>query len=247
MKRFRVAEIFGPTIQGEGRHVGVPCHFIRFGGCDYHCLWCDSFHAVLPEYVRLLPRLTVDEIIAQLVALPDVGEWVVYSGGNPALLDLSVLTHELQDGGYKVMIETQGTAYRPWLAHVDELCISPKGPSAHIGTAEQSLSRLDAFMRCDGISDHESIYLKIPIFSEEDYRFAQDVRQAYPEVELFLSVGNPLPPRPGPDHTSQALLRTTVLQRTEELVNRVLKDPLMGQVRVFPQQHVLIWGNTRAR
>lgn len=250
MKKFRVAEIFGPTIQGEGRHVGVPCYFLRFGGCDYRCLWCDSFHAVLPEHVRLLPRLVEDEIIEALVELPATAQWVVYSGGNPALFDLTQLTEDLHEGGYSVMVETQGTLYKPWLRLVDEVCVSPKGPSAGIGTHEQSLERLCDFMACEGMLDHHSIYLKIPIFSEEDYAFARDVRRIFPGVEMFLSVGNPLPPRAGVlQDTSNALLRTTLLTRTEELARKVLeeRDLLMSTVRIFPQQHVLVWGNARAR
>lgn len=247
MKKFRVAEVFGPTIQGEGRHVGVPCHFIRFGGCDYACLWCDSFHAVLPEYVKMLDRLTVDEIIEKLVDLPDTATWIVYSGGNPALFDLTDLTEALHEGGYRVMLETQGTIYKPWLQSIDEVCVSPKGPSAGIGTQEQSLGRLDAFMACEGMAEHESLYFKIPVFGEEDYAFASAVHAAYPQIEMYLSVGNSMPPRAGADDTPRPLLRATVLRDTEELVNRVLSDPLMAQVRVFPQQHVLIWGNARAK
>lgn len=250
MKKYRVAEVFGPTIQGEGRHVGTPCYFIRFGGCDYECDWCDSLHAVLPEYVRGLPRLTIDEIIEQLVALPGQAGWVVFSGGNPALYDLTELLHDLHEGEYSVMVETQGTTFKPWLRDVDELCVSPKGPSAKIGTAEESLKRLDDFMLCHGILNHKSIYLKVPVFTEEDYVFAKEVRLTYPEIELYLSVGNPLPPRPPyGDDTSVHMLRTTLLSRTKELAEKVLEDPepLMQQVRILPQQHVLMWGNARAK
>lgn len=44
--RIRIAEIFGPTIQGEGVLIGEPTVFVRTGGCDYRCAWCDSLHAV---------------------------------------------------------------------------------------------------------------------------------------------------------------------------------------------------------
>jgi 7-carboxy-7-deazaguanine synthase len=250
MKKLRIAEIFGPTIQGEGRHVGVPCYFIRIGGCDYECSWCDSLHAVLPEYVRGLPRLTLDEIIHDLVSLGGAAQWVVLSGGNPALYDLTELVSDLQEGEFKVMVETQGTMYKPWLADVDELCVSPKGPSAGIGTEEQSLQRLHDFMHCNGILEHRSVYLKVPVFSEEDYEFARRVRQSYQGIELYLSVGNPLPPRPPyGDSTSVHILRSTLLARTRELAEKIFedRDPLMQSVRILPQQHVLMWGNTRAK
>jgi 7-carboxy-7-deazaguanine synthase len=246
--KLRVAEIFGPTIQGEGRHVGVPCHFIRLGGCDYTCAWCDSLHAVLPEHTKLLPRMTESEILVEILKLQNTVEWVVISGGNPALFNLGLLVEELHDRMYRVMVETQGTLYKPWLINVDELCVSPKGPSANIGTPGQSLTRLKDFMACQGIRNHKSIYLKVPIFSSEDYDFAREVHATYPEIEMFLSTGNALPPRPGNiTPTSRPMLRTTLLQRTEELVKKVISDPHMSDVRVFPQQHVLLWGNDRGR
>src|SRR4051812_46730356 len=62
-----VIEIFGPTIQGEGAEAGLPTHFVRFGGCDYRCVWCDTMYAVDPAIVRSTSRrLTTDEIIAEL-------------------------------------------------------------------------------------------------------------------------------------------------------------------------------------
>lgn len=249
MKKFRVAEIFGPTIQGEGRHVGVPCHFIRFAGCDYECAWCDSLHAVLPEYMKLYPRMTETDILFEIAALPDAVHWIVFSGGNPCLFNLEGLVDSLQESGYQIMVETQGTVYKPWLITVDEICVSPKGPSAKMGTAEQSLTRLRDFMACDGILDHRSIYLKVPVFGEEDYEFAKAVHREYPQIEMFLSVGNPLPPRGILDLTSRPMLRTTLLSRTEELIKRVTRETEedMAEVRILPQQHVLIWGNDRGR
>jgi organic radical activating enzyme len=49
-ERIRISKIFGPTIQGEGPLIGRPIVFVRTGGCDYRCSWCDTLYAVLPEY-----------------------------------------------------------------------------------------------------------------------------------------------------------------------------------------------------
>lgn len=51
-KTLPVIEIFGPTVQGEGAEAGVPTHFLRLGGCDYRCAWCDTMYAVDPATVR---------------------------------------------------------------------------------------------------------------------------------------------------------------------------------------------------
>src|SRR3954469_4532211 len=94
-RKFPVTEIFGPTVQGEGYDQGKPCHFVRLGGCDYRCEWCDSAHAVLPQFVRQNKRMDTQEIIDALELLPGSPQWVILSGGNPLLHDLSSLVTEL--------------------------------------------------------------------------------------------------------------------------------------------------------
>src|SRR3954469_19299215 len=105
-----VIEIFGPAIGGEGAEAGIPTHFVRLGGCDYRCSWCDTMYAVDPALVREnAQRLRVDEIVdrgAQLEGRPD---WVTISGGNPALHRLDDLVARLQQHDFKVSVETQGS------------------------------------------------------------------------------------------------------------------------------------------
>src|SRR3954454_18364888 len=85
-RTFPVIEIFGPTIQGEGAEAGLPTHFVRLGGCDYRCSWCDTMYAVDPATVRATSeRLEVAEIVERLGRLDGHPEWVTLSGGNPAL------------------------------------------------------------------------------------------------------------------------------------------------------------------
>ena len=55
----RVSEIFGPTVQGEGPQIGCPTYFIRTGGCDYRCSWCDTPYAVFSDYRDLLASVEV--------------------------------------------------------------------------------------------------------------------------------------------------------------------------------------------
>ena len=109
MSALPVVEVFGPTIQGEGELAGVPTAFVRFGGCDYRCSWCDSLFAVLPEDVRRAPRMTPAEVAAALAALEGSPEWVTLSGGNPALLELGELVALLHASGRRVTVETQGS------------------------------------------------------------------------------------------------------------------------------------------
>lgn len=262
-KEFRVAEIFGPTIQGEGRNVGMPCCFIRFGGCDFRCSWCDTPHAVLPELVSQLPKMTRWEIIDKLNNLQGYSspEWVVLTGGNPGLLDLDLLIDLLHIREQKVMVETQGSTYRQWYTKVDDLCISPKPPSAGNITDLGFLDRILGKMWVD-LPEEKSredtwmtnkVYFKVPIFSDEDLDYAYLVRTQFPQFEMFLSVGNNDPSLPtvssptGWEFPDLSFTRKKVLDHFALILDKVLKDQRFDGCRIFPQQHVLVWGNERGR
>lgn len=257
MKHFRVVEIFGPTIQGEGRRVGTPCYFIRFGGCDYRCTWCDSPHAVLPELISQVPKLNVEDIFHQLTTLPSGPKWVVLSGGNPALLNLHELMDMLQVEGYKTMVETQGTVFKDWLLRVDDLCISPKPPSSGNPT---EISTTFTFLDNFGDITHWKVtppYIKIPVFDDEDYEYLRNFVlecRGIVDIEIFASVGNDDPslptvgrPTPKEDPNSLWGTRDTILTRTRWLMEKISQDKVMHDVRVFPQAHALVWGNERGR
>src|SRR3954453_18768223 len=94
-KTFPVIEVFGPTIQGEGAEAGLPTHFVRFGGCDYRCSWCDTMYAVDPATVRATARpSSTNQIVDELSTLGGAPEWVTLSGGNPALHHLGPLVSD---------------------------------------------------------------------------------------------------------------------------------------------------------
>jgi len=85
-KSILISEIFGPTVQGEGPLIGRPTVFVRTGGCDYRCAWCDTLYAVLPEHRgewRLMAPAEIERRIEELAGNDPV--LVTLSGGNPAL------------------------------------------------------------------------------------------------------------------------------------------------------------------
>src|SRR5215216_5182503 len=112
--KISVSEIFGPTVQGEGAVIGMPTVFIRTGGCDYRCSWCDSKFAVLPEFRDTWRRMSPEEIIAEVGRLSPSPILVTLSGGNPALQPLGGLIRLGKAAGYRFMIETQGTVAKDW-------------------------------------------------------------------------------------------------------------------------------------
>src|SRR3954469_6718111 len=166
-----VIEIFGPAIGGEGAEAGLPTHFVRLGGCDYRCAWCDTLYAVDPATVRAASeRLLAAEIVERVQELDGHPEWVTLSGGNPALHRLDALVDRLQDAGFKVAVETQGSVWRPWLAGVGRLTISPKPPSSGMAT-EIHARQLARFMSAAAGAFDRSV-LKVVCFDEVDVTWA---------------------------------------------------------------------------
>jgi 7-carboxy-7-deazaguanine synthase len=223
----RVVETFGPTIQGEGPYAGRVCHFVRFGGCDYRCSWCDSMHAVEPALVRQAEDLTPVEVVDRLGELPPA-PMLVISGGNPALQRLDPFL-DLLDGRYQtVAVETQGSFWRPWLARVDSLVVSPKPPSSGEATVRNWLT-FGEFMVRAGM--HRGLVLKVVVFDHADLNWAMDVHAAWP-YPLYLSVGTE------PDDTTSSLG-----DRYAWLCEQVLAERELHDTVVLPQLHVIAWGH----
>lgn len=107
------------TIQGEGFHQGRAAYFIRLGGCDVGCFWCDvkeSWDAANH------PLVSIDQIVAGAQEHP--GRLAVITGGEPLLHDLSSLTAKLHEAGFETNIETSGSS--PLSGSWDWICLSPK-------------------------------------------------------------------------------------------------------------------------
>jgi 7-carboxy-7-deazaguanine synthase len=239
VKTFSVIEIFGPTIQGEGAEAGVPTHFVRVGGCDYRCAWCDTMYAVEPAVVRATARrLSCEEIIAALGRLAGAPRWVTISGGNPALHRLGPLVDGLHSCGYRVSVETQGSVWRSWLGDVDRLTVSPKPPSSGMANSRHQRQFVDFMHKALASPASNSLTLKIVCFDETDLRWAKQVRTGWPRAPLFLSAGTPVP-SPGP-------IRDAVGERYRWLCEEVAADAEFADARVLPQLHVIAWEDRTA-
>lgn len=241
MKPVPVAEVFGPTVQGEGELQGVPCYFVRLGGCDFKCSWCDTPHAVLPEEVRQLERLDEKGIMERLQGLEGSARWVVVSGGNPCLHDLEDLMRTLKGAHRKIAVETQGTRAPAWLRHADSVCISPKPPSSGMNTNWAQVEK--CLMACQ----EGRAFFKVVVFDDYDLEFALRVRIRFPGVPMFISAGNDAgrtvaaPKRQ--DERTVEQVREDLLDRSQRLVEKVLANHQLQDVRVQSQYHVLLWGN----
>lgn len=107
------------TLQGEGFHTGKPAYFIRIGGCDVGCSWCD---AKFTWNAKNFPPVKVDEIVIRASKQPSKA--VVVTGGEPSLYPLDYLCLELKKKNIQTFIETSG-AY-PLTGQWDWICLSPK-------------------------------------------------------------------------------------------------------------------------
>ncbi len=151
------------TIQGEGFFQGCAAYFIRLGGCDVGCVWCDvkeSWDAAAH------PVVNINTLVAR--ASSHASKLAVITGGEPAMYDLTVLTAELQKAGMRTHIETSG-AY-PLSGTWDWVCFSPKKFKA----------------------PHPSIFrqaneLKIVVYNKVDMAWAEEFTgRVNPECRLFL-------------------------------------------------------------
>jgi len=156
------------TLQGEGAHQGRAAYFIRLGGCDVGCTWCDvkdSWDA------SKHPIYTVDEIIAKAEAEmnnPSDKKLAVITGGEPLLHQLDALTAALQAKGFETNMETSGSS--PLSGHWNWICLSPK-------KFKQPLPEIVPLA-------HE---LKVVVFNKHDFEWAESfAKQVSPTCKLYL-------------------------------------------------------------
>ena len=107
------------TLQGEGFNTGKAAYFVRVGGCDVGCAWCDSKESWNAE---LFPPIPVTEVVQRAVKTP--AKTVVVTGGEPSLYPLNILTQALKENNITAMVETSGA--HPLSGEWDWICLSPK-------------------------------------------------------------------------------------------------------------------------
>ncbi|WP_448699461.1 7-carboxy-7-deazaguanine synthase QueE [Mucilaginibacter sp. AW1-3] len=151
------------TIQGEGFNTGKAAYFIRLGGCDVGCHWCD----VKESWDASIHPLTLaDTIVENAVKYP--GKAVVVTGGEPLIYNLEYLTAQLQQKGIKTFIETSG-AY-PLSGSWDWVCLSPK--------------KFKAPRKDVAPFAHE---LKVIVFNKSDFEWAEQYAELVPDTcKLYL-------------------------------------------------------------
>ena len=150
------------SIQGEGFHKGKASYFIRIGGCDVGCHWCDvkeSWDA------QAHPLISTTNIVRNALKY---SEMVVVTGGEPLMWDMTILTKELKENNKKIHIETSG-AYE-LTGNWDWICLSPK----------KQMKPVDEIYK-------KADELKVIIYNNDDFKFAEDqAKKISSKAHLFL-------------------------------------------------------------
>lgn len=233
-----VAEIFGPTIQGEGPNTGIKCIFLRVAGCDMRCEWCDSKFAWRIDSTT--KKYTPDELSKILIDKCSESNTskVIITGGNPCLYDFDLIIDNLVKEGMTVDIETQGTLFPKWLSKVNTLVISPKAPSSK---QKDVFNNIEKFLDTFNENLSTTIAIKIPVFNNEDFEFSlryYNLVKAYDKklnIKLYINVGNC-------DTKESGDISNRILNNYKKLIDKVLNSS-MDNVYIMPQLHTLIWGN----
>lgn len=151
------------TLQGEGFHQGRAAYFIRLGGCDVGCVWCDVKDSWDAEKH---PRYSIEQLISEVKKTPT--RLVVITGGEPLMHNLNALTSALKEAGVETNIETSGA--HPLSGHWDWICLSPKKFKEPL----------------PGILPHAN-ELKVVIFNKSDFDWAEKyAAQVSPSCKLYL-------------------------------------------------------------
>ncbi len=150
------------TLQGEGAHTGKAAYFIRLGGCDVGCHWCDVKESWDPN---LHPLMNAEEIAESAARHCKT---IVLTGGEPLMWNLDILTKKLKELGCQIHIETSG-AY-PLSGTLDWITLSPK---------KTGLPQEEIYAKASE--------LKVIIFNQHDFTFAEEQRKKVSDhCKLYL-------------------------------------------------------------
>jgi 7-carboxy-7-deazaguanine synthase len=184
--------------------------------------------------------MTTQEIFTQVQHLSNNKPILVtLSGGNPAIQPLGDLIDLGHTHGYTFAIETQGSIVQPWFARLDYLTLSPKPPSSKQATRWDRLDHCVGYATSKEDGCKVQVCLKVVVFDEADFAYARSVGERYPDIPLYLQVGNHTLP-----HLAQEVDLVGLTRRMNWLVERVVAEKWYN-VTVLPQLHVLLWGNKR--
>ena len=186
------------TIQGEGLHVGVPAIFLRLGGCNLACEFCDTeFEGyedlAMAKILAKIDNLSLNDKSVRTVHL------VVITGGEPFRQPIGALCSALLDVGFLVQIETNGSIYSPVPEEVDIICSPKVSNGKYLSIREDLLPKVAALKFLisanlkgyDGVPELGQTRYKIPVFVQpmDEYNPALNAKNDKMAVDLAINNG----------------------------------------------------------
>jgi 7-carboxy-7-deazaguanine synthase len=224
-----VAEVFGPTLQGEGPSAGRRCGFVRLGGCNLDCSWCDTPYTW--DWTRFRPetelrRVAVTEVVASVEAMGV--DMLVITGGEPLLQARALLPllAAAAERGWRLEVETNGTVAPPpqMAAQVAAFNVSPKLANSGIGEAVRIRPAALEALRATG---------------RAVFKFVVTAGSDLDEVAALVAAHRLEPVYVMPEGTTAEV----IVARMRELAGPVLERGF----HLTPRLHILLWGDQRGR
>jgi 7-carboxy-7-deazaguanine synthase len=156
-----ISEIFF-SLNGEGLLIGAPSVFVRLSGCNLRCAWCDTKYAWEPG-----KAVSIEDITIKVNRVNAGGQWLVITGGEPLLQDITPLVDHIQrNTPFKICVETNGTLYNQVLRKCDFISADIKPPSS--GNPITDTEPLGNIIK---VIKKNAGQLKAVIADEHDYTF----------------------------------------------------------------------------
>jgi 7-carboxy-7-deazaguanine synthase len=239
-----VSEVFGPTVQGEGPSVGTPCAFLRLGGCNQHCVWCDTpytwaFSRILADFHQdkrvydprvELKKMSDTEVVKRLLGMGV--EMLVISGGEPMLQQdriLRLLSY-VQFWRWRIEIETAGTI------PVEEPASGKLGLADHVSQFNVSL-KLENSGNPFTLRHNEEAINSLIGTGKAVWKFVVSSNEDWDEIDALVHEYSLSPVFIMPEGRDVDTLR----QHAQEVVQGVIARGW----RMTPRMQIDIWGNTR--
>lgn len=174
------------TVQGEGPNVGVPAIFIRLGGCNLACNFCDTefedYHEMdTEEIINIAKNLSLNPQKERSVSL------IVITGGEPFRQNINILCSQLLQNNFQVQIETNGTLYHDIPKEVEIICSPKISNNKYYPPHPQILSRITAFKFL--ISTNIQSYNAVPELGQKEFNIPVFV-QAMDQHDHAINIAN---------------------------------------------------------
>jgi len=225
-----VNEIFGPTFQGEGVHLGKPCVFLRLAGCNLSCQWCDTPYTwdwTRYDKAEEVKRITVNDVLSQILQVSGASNVrrLVVSGGEPMLQQKTLygLVNKLRQEGWTTEMETAGTISPDTMVLVDHFTVSPK-----LANSGDSLKR----------RYHPDVLERLNTAPSRCFKFVVQTLQDFNEIDQLVHCHGLHPVMIMPEGTENK----TLTRRIQELADATLRRNYQLTTRL----QVMLYGNQRA-